>query len=271
MAKTNQPKPAPPRVVPPYAQKLLRPRRYDHALVIPVINEGERIRRQLAEIAQLSAPVDVIIADGGSTDGSLAQNVLVAAGVHALLTKSGPGRLSDQLRVAFDWCLGQGFAGIVTVDGNGKDDVSAIPKFVERLKTGYDFVQGSRYRTGGHAINTPLDRYLATRLIHAPLISVAARTRYTDTTNGFRAYSRRLLEDPRLAPFRDVFGCYGLLFYLSIRAPRLGYRVIELAVTRCYPTQGPTPTKIAGWSGRFGILGELIAAVAGRYNPSWQK
>ena len=90
----------------------------------------------------------------------------------------------------------KGYDGIVTMDGNGKDGVEAIETFVSRLQQGYDYVQGSRYRSGGRAINTPIDRTIAGRLIHAPLLSLAGRRCDTDTTNGFRAYSAGYLRDP---------------------------------------------------------------------------
>jgi hypothetical protein len=184
-----------------------------------------------------------------------------------LLTKRGPGRLSAQLRMAYAWCLDQQYDGVVTVDGNGKDGVEAIPRFVEMLDQGYDLVQGSRYLPAAVAENTPLDRKLAGRLLHAPVVSLAAGYRYTDTTNGFRAYSARMLADPAVAPFRPVFDRYNLLFYLSIRGPRLGYRVTEIPVSRRYPKAEATPTKISGWRGRVLILRELFGAVVGRYNP----
>lgn len=260
--------PAASRDLPDHEVCELGPKVHRHALVIPVINEGERIRAQLARIAALSPAVDVVVADGGSTDGSLDAASLAAGRVRALLTKRGPGRLSAQLRMAYGWCLDQGYCGIVTVDGNGKDGIEAIPRFVAMLEEGYDLVQGSRYLPAGVAENTPLDRHLAGRLLHAPLISLAAGHRYTDTTNGFRAYSARMLADPAVAPFRAVFDRYSLLFYLSVRAPRLGYRVVEIPVTRRYPKTEATPTKIAGWRGRLLILRELFAAAAGRYNPS---
>ncbi len=100
-------------------------------------------------------------------------------------------------------------------------------------------MQGSRFVPGGRAVRTPWARYLGIRLLHAPLISLAAGHRYTDTTNGFRAYSARFLSDPRVAPFRDVFSAYELHYYLAIRAARLGFRVAELPVTRTYPSHGP--------------------------------
>ena len=36
-----------------------------------------------------------------------------------------------------------------------------IPKFIEKLEQGYDFVQGSRFIKGGKAINTPFIRHIS--------------------------------------------------------------------------------------------------------------
>src|SRR4051794_31571384 len=112
-----------------WTEQIFSPRRHDHLLVIPVINEGERIRRQLERIAKLAPEVDILIADGGSTDGSLDPADLTRLGVRALLTKTSGGRLSAQLRMAYRWALDQGYAGIVTMDGNDKDGVEAISRF----------------------------------------------------------------------------------------------------------------------------------------------
>jgi dolichol-phosphate mannosyltransferase len=245
----------------------LRPRAHNFVLVIPVINEGERIRRQLRAIAELRPSVDVVLADGGSSDGSLDIDFLQATGCRALLTKKGPGRLSAQLRMAYAWALDEGYQGIITVDGNGKDGVEAIDAFVEKLEAGFDYVQGSRYIAGGRAINTPIDRKIGGRLIHAPLLSLFGRHWYTDTTNGFRAYSAKYLLDPRVAPFRSIFERYELLFYLTVRAGQLGYRAVEIPVTRQYPSGEKPPTKISGIWGRLSILRELVAAATGRLNP----
>jgi dolichol-phosphate mannosyltransferase len=242
-------------------------RRHAYALVIPVINEGERIRGQLIRIRDAGLPVDVIVADGGSTDGSLNHQFVGTAGVRAVLTKTGPGKLGAQLRMAYAWCLREGYTGIVTIDGNGKDGVNAVADMVSRLEEGYDYVQGSRYLPGGLAENTPLERNIANRCIHAPLMSLAGRHWYTDTTNGFRAYSARYLLHPRVQPFRDIFQRYELLFYLTIRAGQLGMRVAHVPVQRRYPENTATPTKIAGFSGKLSVLKQALAAALGRYDP----
>jgi len=243
-------------------------RQHDIALCVFVLNEGERIRAQLRDVRALGLAVDVVVADGGSTDGALDPAYLSEQGVRALLIKRGPGALSAQMRMAFAWCLHEGYAGIVTIDGNGKDDPRAVPAFVEALRAGVDHVQGSRYVPGGKGINTPIARHVGVTLLHAPLISLAAGHRYTDTTNGFRAYSRRFLLDERVRPFRDVFVGYELHYYLAIRAARLGFRVAELPVTRRYPAAGPVPSKITGWRGNLNIWRTLWRTVRGTYNPT---
>jgi dolichol-phosphate mannosyltransferase len=254
--------------VPSYQVHEIRPRESRYCLCIPVLNEGDRLRHQLESIQKLQTPIDVIIGDGGSTDGNGEPSRLRPFGVRTLLVKTGSGRLSAQLRMMLAYSLREGYEGCVTVDGNGKDGMEAIPRFVEALDQGCGFVQGSRYIPGGHHENTPLDRAFGLRLIHAPLISYAAGFRYTDTTNGFRAFSRGFLIDSRVQPFRDVFSSYNLHYYLSIRAPRLGYLVKEVPVSRTYPRHGPTPTKISGLKGKLAVLAELLQAVRGGYDPA---
>lgn len=255
------------RVVPSFEARVLAPRRGRYAVAVFVLNENGRLHAQLERMRAVEGLPDVIVADGGSTDGSVESDIMSSLGVRAVLVKTGPGRLGAQMRVALHWALSEGYEGVIVMDGNDKDDPSAIPAFVEALDAGVDHVQGSRFVDGGRAIRTPLDRLFAVRLIHAPAVSAAARFRYTDTTNGFRAYSRRLLEDPGVAPFRAVFGGYELHYYLAVRAARLGFGVREIPVTRAYPAKGPTPTKISPLRGRLDVLGSLWRACRGAYDP----
>lgn len=252
--------------VPTYRADVIRCKTSRYCVVVFVINEGSKIRKQLATMQSLELGLDVIVADGGSTDGSLDLGYLRDKGIRALLTKTGPGKLSAQMRMAFDWALGEGYTGVIVVDGNGKDDISAIPEFARLLDGGYDHVQGSRFIPGGHAINTPLSRLLGLKLLHAPLISIAARRRHTDTTNGFRAYSARLLGDPEVSVFRDIFVTYELHYHLAIESSRLDrFRVIETPVTRTYPGEGKVPTKISPIRGNSHVLAVLFRAATGNY------
>jgi len=244
-------------------------KRSDVCVCTPVINEGHRIRTLLERMRRLNLMdnVDILIADGGSTDGSLEESYLRTMGMRTLLTKVGPGKLGAQMRMAMAYGIEQGYTGFVFIDGNNKDDPEAIPRFISMLEDGYDFVQGSRHMPGGRGINTTLIRHYGVKYLHSPLISLAARRRFTDTTNGFRAYSRRLLLDPRVQPFRDIFWSYEILFYLAIRASRLGFRVTEIPTTRAYPYNEKSPTKISPIRGTMNLLKILMRAVFIGYNP----
>jgi glycosyltransferase involved in cell wall biosynthesis len=241
-----------------------------YAVCVFVINEGERAQKQLERMKQYVKRIDIIVADGGSTDGSLEPDFLQKVHVRALLTKKGPGKLSAQMRMAFAYTMHEGYDGVVVVDGNGKDDISAIPDFIKLMDEGYDHIQGSRYIPGGQAINTPLERHLAVHFIHAPLLSLASRHRHTDTTNGFRAYSKALLTDPEISVFRDVFQTYELHYYLAVESARSkkGFRLTETPVTRAYPKKGKTPTKISPIKGNLHVMGILIKAARRKYRPS---
>ena len=244
-------------------------KRTKYCLCIPIINEGEKILRQLERIQQSGANqlTDVILCDGGSIDGSTEDGRLKKLGVNSLLVKKGPGKLSAQLRMGYYWALERGYEGIVTVDGNGKDSVESVPLFVQSLEEGYDMIQGSRYIKGGQAINTPRLRHIAVKLLHIPIISMAAGFPYTDTTNGFRGYSRRYLLHPEVQPFREIFNTYELLAYLSVRAPRLRLKTKEVPVMRTYPAKGKTPTKIGFFKGNSDLIRILFEVILGKYNP----
>lgn len=244
------------------------PKATRYCIVIPVINEGERIGQQLADMHRLgqSRAADIIIADGGSKDGSLEHGLLRSYGVSVLLTKKSSGKLSAQLRMAYAYALDRGYDGIITIDGNGKDSVESIPLFIDALNRGVDYAQASRFIPGGKAINTPRSRELAIKLLHSPVLSLAARRRFTDTTQGYRAYSRRYLTHPQVMPFREVFMTYELLAYLTVRASQLGLKTEEIPTSRIYPDHGPIPTKI-NMAGNLDLIRILFRTLAGRYNP----
>ena len=240
-----------------------------YCLCIPIINEKENIRLELhrARVNKVHTICDIIICDGGSTDGGTDEDMMRSLGVNTLLVKKGPGKQGAQLRMGFWWALKRGYEGIITIDGNNKDSIEDVADFIEKLDEGYDFVQGSRFIEGGQAINTPLSRHIAVKFIHAPVISLTAKEKFTDTTNNFRAYSKKYLTHPLVQPFRNVFKTYELLAYLSTRASQLKLKTCEVPVTRAYPNSGKIPTKISPVKGNSELMKILMANAVGKYNP----
>ncbi len=253
--------------VPDFELTVFFDKRSDYCLLIPVYDEPA-LSAELARAkrAGVDKRVDVIICDGGNAENCVKAEAL-ACDVRAVLLKTGPGKQGAQLRTGIYWALQQGYQGVLTIDGNNKDSIENAPRFIDKLRRGYDYVQGSRFIKGGLAVNTPPARLLAVKAIHAPVTSLAAGQRFTDSTNNFRAYSRRYLTHPGVRPLRDVFGGYELLAYLSTRATQLGLLACEVPVARVYPRQGAIPTKIKGVRGNLGLLKVLAANALGRYAP----
>ncbi len=251
--------------VPKYSAVEFRPKSSRYSVCPIVFNEGERIRNQLREMRRYSSQLDIIIADGDSSDGSLDPNFLKEQGIRTLLVTPERG-LSTATRLALAYSMDQGYEGTITIDGNGKDGIEALPEFISNLEAGFDHVQGSRFLRGGEHENTPFERFLAIKLLAAPICRLSGFN-YTDPTNAFRGLSRNLLLDPRFQPFRPIFVDYSLQHYIVFESARLGFKVKEIPVRRNYPEDGTVPTKIKGMGTRLKILSELIRTAAGSYRP----
>ena len=241
----------------------------EYVVLIPIINEGERIIRELERAYRnhITDHADIVICDGGSTDGCTEEERLRRLKINTLLVKQDMGKQGAQLRMGIWWALQREYKGVITIDGNDKDSIEDVPRFIEKLKEGYDLVQGSRFVKGGRAINTPFIRTISVQLIHAPVISLTAHQRFTDTTNAYRAYSARYLLDERVQPLRDIFMSYELLAYLSVRATQINMKACEIPVTRAYPKNAETPTKISFFRGNSELMKILIKNARGAYNP----
>ncbi|MDE7312835.1 MAG: glycosyltransferase family 2 protein [Eubacterium sp.] len=254
--------------VPQFEETIFFEKQTKYCLLIPLFNEGERYFRQVKKMRKngLFGKIDVVICDAGSKDGTTDPVFLKKSGHRALLVRSGKGRYSTDIRMGYYWALQQGYEGFITVDGNDKDGTEAVGMFIDALDRGYDYVQGSRFVKGGRGIHTPFVRQAAMKLINEPVMTFCARRHLTDTTNGFRAYSKRFLTDRRVLPFRDIFWGYELIYYLPIKACCLGFKTCEIPVTRVYP-KGKIPSKVGGLRGNLYQMSILYHCLWKHYDP----
>ncbi len=251
--------------LPTFSQTILSSKKSEFAVVIPVLNEGERLLKILTDLKKLVPRYDVILADGKSSDGSTEPARLTELGVTQILVTEERG-LGTALRMGLAAGLRSGYAGLITVDGNGKDDVSALPLFIEKLSSGFDFVQGSRFAKGGGHKNTPLVRHLALKILLIPILNLKSPFRFTDPSNGFKGLSRHFLLSKKVQPFRNVFAAFNLQLYLN-RVAAESFRCSEVPTVRNYPSDGTVPTKIIGLKVLWRLFKELIFTVRGNYHP----
>jgi dolichol-phosphate mannosyltransferase len=201
-------------------------------------NEGEKIRRTLAR-HPVERSYDLLVHDDGSTDGALDD---APTSVIVLRNPVNQG-IGAAMKRVFQYALDHDYDAVVMQAGNDKDDPLEIPRLLAPLlDNSADFVQGSRYL--GKFGNMPAYRVVATRIVHPLIFSIAARKRVTESTNGFRAFRTAILRDPRINWRQDWLDRYELEPYLMLKAIRLGYRHVEVAVTKIYPKHALGYTKM---------------------------
>jgi dolichol-phosphate mannosyltransferase len=217
-------------------------------------NEGEKIRRTLAR-HPVDRSYDLLVHDDGSTDGALDG---IAPGIIVLRHETNQG-IGAAMKRVFEYSLANSYDVLVIHAGNDKDDPLEIPLLLEPIRTGTaDFVQGSRYLDGGGFGNMPRYRVIGTRLIHPLIFSMAARKRVTESTNGFRAFRTTILRDPRIDWRQAWLDRYELEPYLLLKAIRLGYRHVEVPVTKIYPAHSLGYTKMRPFVDWWSIIRPVV-------------
>jgi dolichol-phosphate mannosyltransferase len=217
-------------------------------------NEGEKIHRTLARHPQ-GRSYDLLVHDDGSTDGALNG---IDPGILVLRNETNQGIGASMKRV-FQYALDHGYDVLVIHAGNDKDNPLEIPALLEPIaRDAADFVQGSRYLAGGGFGNMPAYRVLGTRVVHPLISSVAARKRITESTNGFRAFRTALLRDPRIDWRQPWLDRYELEPYLLLKAIRLGYRHVEVPVTKIYPPHEIGYTKMRPFVDWWSIIRPIV-------------
>lgn len=221
----------------------------------PVLDEeakiGEVVRRTPRDLVD-----ELLVVDDGSTDRSAEVARRGGARVISMGRVAGVGAA---LRAGFAEALRGGYDVAVVMAGNNKDAPEEIPRLLDPIAEGRaDFVQGSRFLEPGAGFGEmPRYRRIATR-IHPLLFSLVTGRRVTESTNGFRAVHRRVLEDPRLDLDQSWLDEYELEPYLYIRAIQMGYRTLEAPVSKVYPPKRVGQTKMRPWVGWWSILKPLL-------------
>ncbi|MEI0551433.1 glycosyltransferase family 2 protein [Brachyspira intermedia] len=248
--------------IPKYEKHVFFEKRTKYALIIAIVNEGDRFISQMNKMKEgnIFNICDVFICDGSDEDKLLSPNIGKDFGCRELIVnKYELNGQTIKLKQAFYESMKDGYEGIIMVDGNDKDNVvESVPLFIEKLEEGYDVCQATRFTLGGKEENTPLLRKIGIRLIASPLISFTSGFHYDDVLNGFKAFSKNIMLDKRMDwVFRKEFTNYECSFYPLVHVKKLGYKACQIPTTRIYP-KNQVPSKIRGVSIHLKLLKEII-------------
>ncbi len=223
--------------------------------IAPVFNEGVKIGK-VVDRMPLEIVDEVLVVDDGSTDDSA--EVAHASGAQVISMGATLG-VGAALQIGYDYAVRHNYDVTVTVAGNNKDAPEEIPLLLDPIAEGRaDFVQGSRFlKRDGRFGAMPAYRQIATRL-HPLLFSIIVRRWVTESTNGFRAVRTCILADPRLDLSQTWLRQYELEPYLYLRSIQLGYRTVEVPVTKIYPPKQVGQTKMKPIAGWWSILRPLV-------------
>jgi dolichol-phosphate mannosyltransferase len=189
------------------------------SVVIPVRDEEHSVEPLLEELAgtldDLGDEWEAVVVDDGSTDGTFAALTRLhaeRANVRIVRLRRNFGKAAA-LQAGFRQAEGD---VIVTMDGDGQDDPTEIPRLLAKLDEGFDLVSGWKTKR-----RDPLSRRLPSKLFNA-VTGRLSGLRLHDMNCGFKAYRAEVVRGLRI---------YGELHrYIPALAHYRGFRVAELPV-----------------------------------------
>jgi dolichol-phosphate mannosyltransferase len=201
----------------------------DRALVIvPTYNERENIRPLVDHIRALPAPVDLLIVDDGSPDGTgqIADELAEKFPQVHVLHRPEKNGLGRAYIAGFHWALARDYELIMEMDGDFSHNPDDIPKFLTAAKDA-DLVLGSRYCNGIRVINWPLSR-LVLSMGAGMYVRTITGMPVSDPTGGFKCFHRRALASLDL----DAVTSNGYSFQIELthKLWRTGHRIAEVPI-----------------------------------------
>lgn len=203
-------------------------------VIIPAFNEEAALPAVLRELATRPG-LDVIVVDDGSTDRTAAVAADLGATVLSLPFNLGIG---GALRTGFLYAVRNGYHRAVQFDGDGQHDPDEIPTLLAALDAGADMAVGSRF--AGKATSYTVSRVRARAMgVLRFTIKTLSGQQFTDTSSGFRAFNREVLEFfARTYPSEYMESVEALLL-----ACAEGFRVTEVPVNMSDREAGEPSTR----------------------------
>jgi glycosyltransferase involved in cell wall biosynthesis len=210
--------------------------------LICTLNEEETLPHVLPQIPDWVD--EVLLVDGYSTDDTVTVANKLRPGVR-IVHQPGRGK-GDALKCGIEQAHGD---IIVTLDADGTTDPADMPRFVEHLLRGYDFVKGSRFALS-RPVGKPRHRIFGNWVI-VTAYNILYRTSYTDLCSGYNAFWKQAIAHVDLSGWTDQEEPL-----LNARVRKAGLKVIEVGHHDKGRTGGET--KQPSWRQGSGAIRTVI-------------
>ena len=225
------------------------------SIVMPCLNEAETLAtcitkaRNFLTLNQIKG--EILIADNGSTDGSIA----IAEGLGVRIVHVKQKGYGNALREGFEAAQSR---YIIMGDADDSYDFSNLMPFIEALESGYDLVIGNRFRGGIMPGAMPvLHQYLGN-----PVLSWIARLFFKNTIGDFHCGLRGLNRDAVRSLNLQTTGME-FASEMIVKAVMQGLKIKEVPIV-LYPDGRTRPPHLRTWSDGWRHLKFLLL-----YSPRW--
>jgi|SRR3989344_7326945 len=188
---------------------------------IPAYNEERTIGRVIDEIKEVMNKTKynykILVLNDGSSDNT--SKIAKKKGAIVYSNKKNLG-LIETFKIEMKKCIDLGGDIIIHTDADGQYLARDIPRLIKGIENGYDIVIGSRFRIRNR--NLPFLKNIGNRAF-ALVFSNIMKKRITDTTSGFRAFTKEIAKI-------NLINDFTYTQEQLIRAYKMNYKVGEIAI-----------------------------------------
>lgn len=225
-------------------------------VIVPAFNEADCLGRTIDSIRSEAPWVDIAVVNDGSVDDT--PGIARAKGVILLSLPYNLG-IGGAMQAGYLLAFEQGYQVAIQVDGDGQHDPAYIPVLLALLEDHHaDLVIGSRF-IGPSSFRSSLTRWVGIQWF-ALLVSLLIGQKVTDTTSGFRAANRRMIELFALSYPQDYPEPEAIVI-----AHRAGYRVAEVPVEMRMRQGGRSSINL--WRSAYYMIKVTLAIVMSFFRP----
>jgi len=159
-------------------------------VIVPAYNEEACIKGVIEDLRENFPQGDILVVNDGSTDGTL--ELVKGLGENLIDLPYNLG-IGGAMQTGFLYALEEGYDAALQFDGDGQHHADQIKNILAPfLSDSADLVVGSRFLSEG-GFTSSVQRRIGSKILSF-VVSTIVGNRITDTTSGFRVYSRKTLD-----------------------------------------------------------------------------